>query len=261
VIESFACPPIFRADAQFESCRAELLQYPLGRRRRHLWGRDVPPSLREQYRPDQYGAHHPRPKGKNNGHGDADAAAHTPSIPAAASPATAPRIPYPMDPTPIRIRPAAITDAPLIHTLITVLADYEKLAHAVVATDECIRRHLFGNPAQGGRAAEAIIGELDGTPQGFALFFTTYSTFVGKPGIYLEDLYVRPDARGRGLGKALFAHLAAIAHARGCGRLEWSVLNWNQPAIGFYTKLGAVPMNQWTVYRLDGEALERVAGK
>lgn len=106
-----------------------------------------------------------------------------------------------------------------------------------------------------------MVGELDGRAEGFALFFTSYSTFLGRPGLYLEDLYVRPHARGCGLGRALLAHLAALAVARGCGRLEWSVLDWNEPAIGFYRKLGARAMDGWTVYRLDGEALARVSGE
>lgn len=159
----------------------------------------------------------------------------------------------------ITIRPATIADAPLIHGLILELADYEKLSHEVVATEESIRRHLFGDPAIGGRAAEAVIGELDGRAEGFALFFTSYSTFLGRPGLYLEDLYVRPASRGRGLGRALLCHLAALALERGCGRLEWSVLDWNAPAIGFYQRLGARPMDGWTVYRLDGQSLARAA--
>jgi GNAT superfamily N-acetyltransferase len=153
----------------------------------------------------------------------------------------------------ISVRPAAPADVPAILGFIRELAEYEKLSHAVVATEEALRRHLFGARP----AAECLIGEIGGEAQGFALYFTSFSTFLAGPGIYLEDLYVRPAARGRGLGKALFTHLAAIAVERGCGRLEWSVLDWNEPAIGFYRRLGAEPMSEWTVFRLSGAALER----
>jgi GNAT superfamily N-acetyltransferase len=160
----------------------------------------------------------------------------------------------------IRVRPAAANDVPLILGLIRELAEYEKLAHAVVAggAEEALRRHLFG---EGGDrpAAECLIGELDGAPQGFALFFSSFSTFLARPGIYLEDLYVRPAARGRGLGRALLARLAALAVERSAARLEWSVLDWNEPAIGFYTNVGAEPMSEWTVYRLSGRALHALA--
>ena len=155
----------------------------------------------------------------------------------------------------ITVRPAAPADVPAILGFIRELAEYEKLSHAVVATEGALRRHLFG---EGGRpAAECLIGEIGSAPQGFALYFTSFSTFLARPGIYLEDLYVRPAARGRGLGKALFTRLAALAVERGCGRLEWSVLDWNEPAIGFYRRMGAEPMSEWTVFRLSGEALER----
>ena len=154
-----------------------------------------------------------------------------------------------------RIRPANPADIPLILSLIRDLAEYERLSHACIATESDLKLHLFGPRP----AAECVIGELDSTPEGFALFFTSFSTFLARPGIYLEDLYVRPHARGRGLGKALLAHLAALAIDRRCGRLEWSVLDWNEPSIGFYKNLGATPMDEWTVYRLTGEALTGLA--
>lgn len=153
----------------------------------------------------------------------------------------------------ITVRAADRGDVGLILGLIRELAEYEREPQAVVATEALIARALFGDGDQGPVCAAAI-GDVDGVPQGFALYFTTFSTWVGRPGVYLEDLFVRPAARGCGLGLALFTHVARIARARG-GRMEWSVLNWNEPAIGFYTKLGARPMSGWTVYRLDGEAL------
>lgn len=149
------------------------------------------------------------------------------------------------------IGPATPADVPAIHGLIRELADYEKLTHAVVATERDLHEALFGPRP----CAEALVAARDGRTVGFALFFTSYSTFVGRPGIYLEDLYVQPAARGCGIGKALLARLAALAVERRCGRLEWSVLDWNAPAIGFYRSLGAKPMDEWTVYRLDGDAL------
>ncbi len=152
------------------------------------------------------------------------------------------------------IRPAAAADLPLIAALIRELAVYERLAHAVCFEEDVLGEHLFGARPM----AEVVIAEADGLPQGFALFFHNFSTFEGKPGIYLEDLFVRPEARGAGLGKALLAHLAALAVERGCARLEWSVLDWNEPAIGFYRSLGAQPMDQWSVMRLDGSALARL---
>ncbi|MEJ5977423.1 GNAT family N-acetyltransferase [Novosphingobium sp. PS1R-30] len=151
----------------------------------------------------------------------------------------------------LSIRPAAPDDLPLIAALIRELADYEKLAHEVRFEPAVLASHLFGARPM----AEVAIGEVDGVAQGFALFFHNFSTFEGKPGIYLEDLFVRPEARGAGLGKALLAHLAALAVQRGCARLEWSVLDWNEPAIGFYGKLGARPLDDWTVMRVDGLAL------
>jgi GNAT superfamily N-acetyltransferase len=156
----------------------------------------------------------------------------------------------------LSIRRATPADVPLILQLIRDLAEYEREPHAVVATEDLLRQHLFG---AGHPAAECLIGEVDGTPQGFALFFSNFSTWVGWPGLYLEDLFVRPAARGRGLGKALLAAVARVGVERGCKRLDWSVLNWNEPAIGFYRSLGAQPLSQWTVYRLAGDALSRLA--
>ncbi|MGQ0835794.1 MAG: GNAT family N-acetyltransferase [Gammaproteobacteria bacterium] len=156
---------------------------------------------------------------------------------------------------PITIRPAEERDCALILSFIRDLAEYERLSHEVVATEEKLHRTLFGER----RFAESIIANLDGEPVGFALFFHNYSTFLGQPGIYLEDLYVRPAARGRGVGEKLLAHLARLAIDRGCGRLEWWVLDWNEAALAFYRKLGAVPMDEWTVQRVTGSALEALA--
>ena len=155
----------------------------------------------------------------------------------------------------LRIRNATIEDVPLILTFIRDLAIYEKLEHKVVATEEKLRETLFGTP----RFAEVIIGEVDEQAVGFALFFHNYSTFLARPGIYLEDLFVKPEARGHGHGRALLAHLAQIATQRGCGRLEWAVLDWNAPAIGFYESLGANALDDWRTFRLTGEALEKLA--
>ena len=160
----------------------------------------------------------------------------------------------------ISIRIATPEDLPLIADLIRGLADYEKLAHEVRFDEPVLGAKLFGQRPY----AEVIIGEVDGAAQGFALFFHNFSTFAGKPGVYLEDLFVRPEARGSGLGKALLSRLAAIAVERDCARLEWSVLDWNEPAIGFYKKLGARLMDEWTVMRVDGAALVQLgasAGK
>lgn len=157
----------------------------------------------------------------------------------------------------LSIRPATRHDLPLIASLIRELADYEKLAHEVRFEAAMLAEHLFGARPM----AEVVIGEVDGIAQGFALFFHNFSTFEGKPGIYLEDLFVRPDARGHGLGKALLKHLAGLAIARGCARLEWWVLDWNETAIGFYKKLGARPMDEWTVMRVDGLALAGLAAQ
>ena len=153
------------------------------------------------------------------------------------------------------IRPATPADLPLIAQLIRDLAEYEKLAHEVRFDEATLEAHLFGPRPM----AEVVIGEIDGAPQGFALFFHNFSTFEGRPGIYLEDLYVRPAARGSGLGKALLLHLAHLAEQRGCARLEWSVLDWNAPSIGFYQSLGARPMDDWTVMRVDGATLAQLA--
>ncbi|OYW50459.1 MAG: N-acetyltransferase [Novosphingobium sp. 28-62-57] len=155
------------------------------------------------------------------------------------------------------IRPATADDVPLIARLIRALAEYEKLAHEVRFDEAVLREKLFGPRPY----AEVVIGEVDGTPQGFALFFHNFSTFEGKPGIYLEDLFVQPEARGSGLGKALLSHLAALAVERDCARLEWSVLDWNEPAIGFYKSLGAKLMDEWTVMRVDGPALAQLGAQ
>lgn len=154
----------------------------------------------------------------------------------------------------IDIRPAGPGDAPLLLTLIRGLAEYEKLSDQMVATEEALDQTLFGPRP----AAEALIATLDGVPAGFALFFQNYSTFLGRPGIYLEDLYVKPELRRRGVGRALFTRVARLAVERRCGRFEWSVLDWNEPAIAFYRSLGAVPLSDWTVFRLTGAALTQV---
>lgn len=156
----------------------------------------------------------------------------------------------------LAIRPATAADLPLIAQFIRDLADYEKLAHEVRFDEAVLGDRLFGARPY----AEVVIGEIDGAPQGFALFFHNFSTFEGKPGIYLEDLFVRPAARGSGLGKALLAHLAQLCTTRDCARLEWSVLDWNAPAIGFYQSLDAKLMDEWTVMRVDGDALTSLAG-
>lgn len=155
----------------------------------------------------------------------------------------------------LAIRAATEADVPLVLDFIRRLAEYERLSHEVVADEPLLRRTLFG--ARPG--AEVRIAELDGRPVGFALFFHTFSTFLGRPGLYLEDLFVLPEARGRGVGRALLAHLARVALARDCGRLEWSVLDWNEPALRFYRSLGAHPMDDWTVHRVTGTALDRLA--
>jgi len=154
------------------------------------------------------------------------------------------------------IRDATESDIPLILQFIRDLAEYERLAHLVTASEERLRETLFGRH----RYAEVVIAEEDGIAAGFALFFHNYSTFLGQPGIYLEDLFVKPEYRGRGYGKALLARLAQIARDRDCGRIEWAVLNWNEPSIAFYKSLGARPMEEWRTFRLTGEALESLAG-
>ncbi len=155
----------------------------------------------------------------------------------------------------VSIRSATATDLSLIAQFIRDLAEYEKLAHEVRFDEAVLGDRLFGARPY----AEVLIGEIDGAPQGFALFFHNFSTFEGKPGIYLEDLFVRPEARGSGLGKALLKALAALAVERDCARLEWWVLDWNEPAIQFYQKLGAKPMEEWTTFRVDGDALLELA--
>jgi GNAT superfamily N-acetyltransferase len=154
------------------------------------------------------------------------------------------------------IRSAVPADLPAIAQLIRDLAEYERLAHAVVFDEAKLRDHLFGPRPY----AEVLLAEDGGAVVGFALFFHNYSTFVGKPGIYLEDLFVKPEFRGKGFGKTLLAGLARLALERDCGRLEWSVLNWNEPSIRFYESLGAKPMNEWTVYRLDATGIRGLAG-
>jgi len=158
---------------------------------------------------------------------------------------------------PTQIRPATPNDIPQILQFIRELADYEELTHEVTATEDLLHQHLFGARP----VAECLIAELDHAPVAFALFFHNFSTFLGRPGIYLEDLFVRPAARGKGVGRALLTHLAKIAVERNCGRLEWSVLDWNAPAIGFYNKLGAKPMDEWTVMRVTGDALKNLASE
>ncbi len=153
------------------------------------------------------------------------------------------------------LRPASVTDVPTILGFIKELAAYEKLEHQVVATEALLHEHLFGNRP----AAEVVIAELDGRPVGFALYFQNFSTFLGCPGVYLEDLYVQPQARGRGIGKALLVHLARLAVARGAGRFDWNVLDWNEPAIAFYKRLGAQVLPDWRTCRVTGEALEALA--
>lgn len=153
------------------------------------------------------------------------------------------------------IRPARRQDCGLILELIRELADYERLADQVIASIEDLETHLFGTRP----AAEVLIGEEGGTPVGFALFFTNFSTFLGRPGIYLEDLFVRPAYRGRGYGKALLLKLAQIAVERNCGRLEWAVLDWNRPALDFYRNLGARALPEWVLHRVTGARLEQLA--
>ena len=150
-----------------------------------------------------------------------------------------------------KIRPAEPADVPVIAELIRALARFEKLEHEVTMTEGLLAANLFGPR----RFAEALLAEDDGSPAGFALFFHNFSTFLALPGIYLEDLFVVPEHRGRGIGKALLKELARLAVERGCGRLEWAVLDWNREAIGFYERLGARPNSEWTVYRLTGISL------
>ncbi len=157
----------------------------------------------------------------------------------------------------IEIRPAGIDDVPTLFTLIRALAEYERLLDEVVATPEALRRTLFGERPY----AEALLALADGEAVGFALFFHNYSTFLAKPGIYLEDLFVRPQWRGRSIGRRLLAEVAGIAVARGCGRLEWAVLDWNEPALAFYRRLGARALDEWTLNRVSGDALSALAAQ
>lgn len=154
------------------------------------------------------------------------------------------------------LRPAQPADIASILELIAGLAEYERLADEAIAEAADLERALFGPRP----AAEVVIAECEGQAVGFALFFVSFSTFLGKPGLYLEDLFVRPAFRGRGIGRQLMVHLAGLAVARGYGRFEWSVLDWNTPAIDFYRRIGARPMDEWTVQRLDGQALHALAG-
>jgi GNAT superfamily N-acetyltransferase len=155
----------------------------------------------------------------------------------------------------ISIRPATASDLPLVLAFIRELAVYERLEHQVVASEAQLGTALFGPRP----FAEVVFACLDGAPVGFALFFHNFSTFLGKPGIYLEDLFVRPEARGLGVGRRLLAWLARTTIERGCARLDWAVLDWNKPSIGFYVSLGAVAQDEWTTFRLSGTALQRLA--
>ncbi len=156
--------------------------------------------------------------------------------------------------TSMRIVPATPADVPTVLALIRELAEYEKLLHEVVADEARVREALFG--AQ--NVAECVLAWDGAQPRGFALYYFNFSTFLARPGLYLEDLYVRPEHRGQGIGETLLKHLAQLAVRRGCGRMEWAVLNWNRRAIEFYERLGAVGVKEWTVYRMSGEALRRL---
>lgn len=153
------------------------------------------------------------------------------------------------------IRPATENDVSSIYSLIKELADYERLSHEVAATEEDIRQSLFG----GRPFAEVLLGEYEDIPISYALFFYNFSTFNGKPGIYLEDLYVKPQYRSNGFGRRMLAHIARVAKEHNCGRFEWSVLDWNEPAIRTYDRLNAKPMKEWILYRLSGKALNKLA--
>ncbi|HEY4755938.1 MAG TPA: GNAT family N-acetyltransferase [Ignavibacteriaceae bacterium] len=157
----------------------------------------------------------------------------------------------------LKIRSAEINDTPIILKLIKDLSMYEKLTHQFINNEVLLKKYLFGEK----RFAEVLIADFKNQPVGFALFFHNYSTFVGKPGIYLEDLFVQPEMRGKGIGKELFLRLVKIAKERNCGRVEWSVLNWNTPAIDFYKDMGAVPMDEWTVYRLTADKIDTMVSK
>ncbi|MFZ3375011.1 MAG: GNAT family N-acetyltransferase [Chthoniobacterales bacterium] len=155
------------------------------------------------------------------------------------------------------IRPATVADIPIILDLIRELATYERAPTEVTAAEEELVDVLFGPRP----AAEVLLAFEEETPVGFAVFFRNFSTWLGRPGLYLEDLFVRPEQRGKGYGRALLVHLAKIAHERGCGRMEWAVLDWNEPAIQFYKKLGAAPLDEWTVFRLTRDGIAKLAGK
>jgi GNAT superfamily N-acetyltransferase len=155
------------------------------------------------------------------------------------------------------IKPATVADVPVILQLIRELAEYERAPNDVVATEEGLREVLFGDRP----AAHVLIGRENGEPVAFAVYFFNFSTWLGRAGLYLEDLFVRPELRGKGYGKALLVRLAQIAHERGCGRMEWAVLDWNEPAIHFYRKLGARPMDEWTVYRLTSDGIAKLAAR
>lgn len=155
-----------------------------------------------------------------------------------------------------RLRFSEEKDVPIILGFIKELADYEKLLHEVVATEDILRESLFER-----KYAEVIIGEYDGEPVGFALFFHNFSTFLGRPGLYLEDLYVKPEMRGKGIGKIMLSFLGKLAVERNCGRLEWWCLDWNEPSISFYKQLGAVPMEEWTTYRVCDQVLVDLANE
>jgi GNAT superfamily N-acetyltransferase len=157
----------------------------------------------------------------------------------------------------MNIRAAGPDDIPLVLQFIRALAEYEKLLHEVEATEAMLAATLF--PDDGRPAAECILAFDGGVPAGFAIYFSSYSTFLARPGLYLEDLFVLPECRGRGVGKALILHLARLANERGCGRMEWSVLDWNEPAINFYEALGARRLTEWTTCRLTGDSLRRFA--
>ena len=152
---------------------------------------------------------------------------------------------------------ATESDVPIILSFIHEFATYEKLAHEVVATEDSLCQSLFGNR----KVAEVIIGFYKEKPVSFALFFHNFSTFLGKPGIYLEDLYIKPEMRGKSLGKSMLSYIAQIACDRDCGRFEWCVLDWNKSALKFYSSMGATPMNEWTTQRLEGKALQKLANK
>jgi GNAT superfamily N-acetyltransferase len=160
-------------------------------------------------------------------------------------------VPAPPD---LRIDPATEGDLPLILQLIRALAEYERLEHAVVATEQDLRESLFGPKP----SAEVVLARVGQDAVGFAVWFYSYSTFLARPGLYIEDVFVFPEWRGRGIGRALVTYLARVAVARNCGRMEWSVLDWNETAIGFYRRLGATPMDEWTVFRITGDALKQL---